>query len=314
MWESGSGAVLDGVAALVASGLTGFSSDVVDVALQPVTAVTRSRECGCVGGGTSVPACPSACPGCDPSRRRSTRHRGPRSDRQAALTICLVVQQRPLAPERLLEHWLTVTRSRRRALLHGVIRDVCDGAHSLGELDFARLCRARGPPEPSRQVVRTASADGRVYLDVVWEDIALVVEIDGGHHGLALSPVDDALRQNEVVLGASRVLRVRLSDCASIRRRSSTRSSARTACCAISRCDRSGSVSCRTDNLVCVWQHTRHPRRTVGTRECAEGSGRFGRGATPLAQSSFGPVHGRAGAPRALRGLRPGHLNSRRPL
>ena len=50
--------------------------------------------------------------------------------------------------------------------------------------------------------------DGRVYLDVAWEDIALVVEIDGGHHGLALSPVDDALRQNEVVLGASRVLRI----------------------------------------------------------------------------------------------------------
>ncbi|MFN8081619.1 MAG: hypothetical protein U0Q19_18840 [Kineosporiaceae bacterium] len=49
---------------------------------------------------------------------------------------------------------------------------------------------------------------GRVYLDVAWEDIGLVVEIDGGHHALALNPVDDALRQNEVVLGAARVLRI----------------------------------------------------------------------------------------------------------
>jgi very-short-patch-repair endonuclease len=35
-----------------------------------------------------------------------------------------------------------------------------------------------------------------------------VVEIDGGHHAAALNPVDDALRQNEVVLGESTVLRV----------------------------------------------------------------------------------------------------------
>lgn len=67
-----------------------------------------------------------------------------------------------------------------------VIRDVCDGAHSLGELDFAGYCRQYGLPEPTRQSVRS-SADGRVYLDVGWEDVGLVVEIDGGHHALALS-------------------------------------------------------------------------------------------------------------------------------
>ena len=42
----------------------------------------------------------------------------------------------------------------------------------------------------------------------MWEDLGLVVEIDGGHHALALNVVDDALRQNEVVLGDERVLRV----------------------------------------------------------------------------------------------------------
>jgi len=49
---------------------------------------------------------------------------------------------------------------------------------------------------------------GRVYLDVAWEDIGLVVEIDGGHHSLALNPVDDALRQNEVTLSGDVVLRI----------------------------------------------------------------------------------------------------------
>ena len=58
--------------------------------------------------------------------------------------------------------------------------------------------------------------DGRVYLDVAWEDIGLVVEIDGGHHALALNPVDDALRQNEVTLGDDMVLREsRSSGCGS---------------------------------------------------------------------------------------------------
>jgi very-short-patch-repair endonuclease len=56
-------------------------------------------------------------------------------------------------------------------------------------------------------VVRSI-AGGRVYLDVAWDDLGLVVEIDGGHHALALNPVDDALRQNAVVLTGDRVLRI----------------------------------------------------------------------------------------------------------
>ena len=43
---------------------------------------------------------------------------------------------------------------------------------------------------------------------MAWEDVGLVVEIDGGHHALALSPVDDALRQNEVTLRENLVLRI----------------------------------------------------------------------------------------------------------
>lgn len=49
---------------------------------------------------------------------------------------------------------------------------------------------------------------GRAYLDTFWEDIGLLVEIDGGHHALALSPVDDALRQNDLTLADAVVLRI----------------------------------------------------------------------------------------------------------
>jgi very-short-patch-repair endonuclease len=79
--------------------------------------------------------------------------------------------------------------------------------HSLGELDFTRLARRYGLPRPSHQAVRTGP-DGRVYLDISWDEVGLVVEIDGGHHGLALNPVDDALRQNERVAVGERVLRI----------------------------------------------------------------------------------------------------------
>ena len=84
--------------------------------------------------------------------------------------------------------------------------DLCDGAHSLGELDFAGLCREHGLPEPTRQAVRTLP-DGRIYLDVAWEDIGLVVEIDGGHHALALDTVDDALRRRYQAMKCASLLR-----------------------------------------------------------------------------------------------------------
>ena len=160
VWESGSGAVLDGAAALLACGLTGFRPEAIDVALParnrgravPGVRLRRRRDLGpCLSVGV---------PRVRPEVAVVHAAQWARSDRQAALVICLVVQQRLLPPDRLLTHWLTITRSPRRSFIHAVIRDVCDGAHSLGELDFARLCRARGLPAPTRQAVRIQQ-DGR---------------------------------------------------------------------------------------------------------------------------------------------------------
>ena len=207
VWETGAGAALDGAAALLAAGLSGFAPETIDVSLptdnrrHSVPGVRRHRRAN------ALPVVGAGIPRVRPELAVIHAAQWARSDRQAALVLCLVLQQRLVAPDALLSAWRGVTRSPRRDLIDSVVRDVCDGAQSLGELDFARLCRRRGLPEPSRQAVRVLP-NGRVYLDVAWDDIGLVVEIDGGHHALALHPVADALRQNEVVLAAERVLRI----------------------------------------------------------------------------------------------------------
>ena len=90
-----------------------------------------------------------------------------------------------------------------------VLRDVADGAQSLGELDFSALCRRHGIPPPDRQELRR-TALGRIYLDARWKGSRFVVEIDGAGHRVGLAVTDDNLRQNEVVLGDDRVLRIDL--------------------------------------------------------------------------------------------------------
>ncbi len=89
------------------------------------------------------------------------------SDKQSATLLAMAVQQRLVPPQRILEHWATVRRSPRRRFLDLAIRDVCDGARSLDELDSqqpaaAMACLSRpedagpcpnqlraGPPGPA---------------------------------------------------------------------------------------------------------------------------------------------------------------------
>jgi very-short-patch-repair endonuclease len=120
-----------------------------------------------------------------------------------------VVQQRMTTPQALGLEALRIRRDRRRRLLHAVILDLDGGARSVGEREFARECRRRGLPAPSRQVVRQGR-DRRYYLDAVWDAWGLVVEIDGIQHSWAVNIVGDALRQNDVTLTDSVVLRLPL--------------------------------------------------------------------------------------------------------
>ncbi len=207
VWESGSGARLDGAGALLAAGMTGYTASVIDVTL-PKTSHTHSVE----RVRLHLPRVPDPVSGAGipkvaPDIATIHAAQWAISDRQAALVVCLPLQQRLTTPARMLLAWRGIRRSARRKFLNEVIADVADGAHSLGELDFTRMARKVGLPPPSHQSLREGP-DGRIYLDISWADVGLVVEIDGGHHALALNPIDDALRQNDRVAAGEHVLRV----------------------------------------------------------------------------------------------------------
>ena len=140
----------------------------------------------CVGTGRLQPEADAGC--ADPPRRQAGRElmtdRGvPRvrpalaavraahsavSDRQAALVLVLPIQQGIVSGPQLRAATSMWSGRRRRALVPQLVQDITDGATSLGELDFARMCRVRGLPEPDRQVVRRTPR-GRVYLDARWD-------------------------------------------------------------------------------------------------------------------------------------------------
>ncbi len=130
-----------------------------------------------------------------------------RSDRQAALVLAMSVQQRLTTPEALTEAFSSVRRHRRRKLIRLILNDLSNGAQSLGEIEFARLCREYGLPEPDRQV-RRRGPDGVFYLDSAWTAYDAVVEIEGLHHLEAAQVMADTSRQNELTLGNDRVVRI----------------------------------------------------------------------------------------------------------
>lgn len=199
LWESGSRSVLDGPSALLAAGLTGWSEQTVHISVpngarpRRIEGVTHHQLQDL---GDLVPV------GLRRTKPEVAAIRAAHwatSDRQAATVIAMAVQQRLVLPSRLLANWEGIRYSPRRALLECVIQDVCNGAHSLNELDFARECRRRGLPVPTRQAVRTGK-NGRVYLDVFWEAHGVHVEIQGAQHFEGTAGIDDALRFNDLGL------------------------------------------------------------------------------------------------------------------
>jgi very-short-patch-repair endonuclease len=204
-------AALDGVTALVAAGARHLSSREIHLSVRhasrplPVRGVRIHQVRGWHRRDVNTAGVPRVHPAVAAIRAAHWAV----SDRQAALFLCVAVQQRIVSPEALQRAAQRITGRRRRAFVRRVVADLVDGAHSLGELDFARLCRQRGLPEPSRQVVRRGPR-GKIYLDVRWDDLKLVVEIDGSQHTQGLSVSDDNLRANAVAIRGDTVLRIDL--------------------------------------------------------------------------------------------------------
>lgn len=204
-------AVLDGVTALHAGGLRGYTDDQIHVSVKHtarlgrVDGVRLHKVIRRVDGELALAGIPRTMPAVAAVRAAHWAV----SDRQAALLLVMPVQQRMVTGSQLLEAVQRVPGRNRRAFIGTVARDIADGAQSLGELDFAALCRARRLPEPARQTVRRGPR-GTVYLDVRWDAVSLVVEIDGSQHAWGLASTDDQLRQNDVVISGDRVLRMTL--------------------------------------------------------------------------------------------------------
>jgi hypothetical protein len=208
IFKVGPGAALDGSTALRAAGLQAFG-DVLHVSTPKSSRPRRPRD-------VVVHETRRRQPG-DVIEVGVPRVRPPiaairaalwaRSDRQAALVLAMSVQQRITTPEALTDALAAVRRHRRRKFIGLILTDLSNGAQSIGELDFARLCRRFGLPEPDRQV-RRRGPDGVFHLDSGWSAYNAVVEIEGLHHLEAAQALADASRQNELTIGNDRVLRI----------------------------------------------------------------------------------------------------------
>lgn len=210
VWETGEDiAAIDGVTALQAAGLKNFTDESIHVSVVHRCSVKK------VAGAKLhkvIRRLPDEVMGAGLPRTKPpvAALRGAYwavSDRQAALILVMTVQQRLATPQQL-KSWSTRLRGRRRRkFIKDVIGYLDNGVQSLGELDFARLCRQRGLPEPTRQAI-VEGARGRMYLDVRWDGYALVVEIDGVQHREGLQVTADNLGRNEVMLREDKVLRI----------------------------------------------------------------------------------------------------------
>jgi very-short-patch-repair endonuclease len=212
VFEAGPRALLDGASSLQAAGLAKFELERIRVSVPRGARVRRGK--GLDIRQTRRLHADDRAPGSGVPRTRTEvaavrAALWARSDKQAALVLTMAVQQGLVTAAAVSVEMLRVRRDRRRAFIHQVLLDLLGGATSLGEQDFARECRARGLPEPSRQVARKGR-NGSYYLDVYWDEWSVVVEIDGIHHAWAQNVVRDALRHNDVTLGADRVLRLPL--------------------------------------------------------------------------------------------------------
>lgn len=133
-----------------------------------------------------------------------------RAARPAIGLLAAAVQQRLASAGELRSALARASRTRHRAALIAAVGDIEMGAQALSEIDFAKLCRRAGLPQPIRQAVRMEANGRRRYLDAEWrlaDGRRVAAEVDGAVHLAPRAWFDDQLRQNELVLAGTVVLR-----------------------------------------------------------------------------------------------------------
>ena len=131
------------------------------------------------------------------------------TDRGAMAVLAAGVQQRLVRVDDLRQAAERIATLKRRVLITGILGDIAGGAQALSELDFTRqVVRACRLPEPSRQAARRDSRGRRRWIDVMWDEHKVVVEIDGAQHAEdPLQRWDDMERDNDLQFAGYRILR-----------------------------------------------------------------------------------------------------------
>lgn len=130
------------------------------------------------------------------------------TDRGAQAVLAAGVQQRMVRVTDLIAEVARNKRVRRRELMLVTLADIEGGAHALSELDFTRLVvRQFHLPAPDRQAARRDRQGRRRWLDVVWEEARVIVEIDGAGHIDVVQYWDDMDRSNDFTLQHYQILR-----------------------------------------------------------------------------------------------------------
>ena len=121
------------------------------------------------------------------------------TDRGAQAVLAAGVQQQLVRATDLAAEVARNERRYRHRMMTTTVADIGGGSHALSELDFTRLViRQFGLPEPERQVPRLDGNGRRRWLDAVWEEARLLVEIDGAGHTDMLTYWDDMARSNDL--------------------------------------------------------------------------------------------------------------------
>jgi hypothetical protein len=131
------------------------------------------------------------------------------SPRPACGLLAAGVQQRLTSAADLRSAVVARSRTRHHAALLAAVNDIAMGAEALSEIDFVRLCRRHGLPPPTLQAVRRQRNGLRRYLDAEWQldGRRVAVEVDGAVHLAPRRWFDDQLRQNELALSGTLILR-----------------------------------------------------------------------------------------------------------
>jgi very-short-patch-repair endonuclease len=130
-----------------------------------------------------------------------------RSDNEARLIIASSFQQRLVRLDDVDRVLQRTPNAKRRSLIVRTAGDCAGGSESLGELDLLNLCRKARLPLPTRQVHRRDRFGRRRYLDAVFEEWMVAIEVDGAQHWWVEQMWDDASRQNDLELAGYTVLR-----------------------------------------------------------------------------------------------------------